>query len=335
MKKIILIICGVVLFFTANNSFADCIACTKSYGVKITLNNEKVKTGYITWNHFSYEGLLGFFKRNNLENDKAVLKNFVYGKTWENNKELFAIWVKLVNYMKLKNKAFPEWYKEIMLYGKLEKIQYPFKRYVGVEGSTETVLWSEVKKIEIESSLSINEDSTGMDILSVKDIIMLQNPPNYYISDDTGMGSTSYLVYSDKVPVEEVLLRVFSNPNGGIYFNKIEISDFAFGGFSVACSDKLGKYQENCLKFSKILQKYSDEKTEKYSQCMYEYDKTIFKLKKNTTDYKSPYNAPKSRKKYEECRKILNSIKNKYGLKESSREELRKLGIITFSYAWD
>ncbi len=62
-KKIILIICGIVLFFTANNIFADCAACSKSYGVKITLNDGKVKKGYIKGNPNNYKSFYIFIKR--------------------------------------------------------------------------------------------------------------------------------------------------------------------------------------------------------------------------------------------------------------------------------
>lgn len=178
MNKRILLILGLLILISLQNTFADCLACWELKYVKITLTNNQEIKGYIKWNEV-------WLSSKNPEKKQFDSFHEKYIFTMEN-------W----NWEKLKV------YKYILELGD----HLPVKGLVTSKDSIETVFIIDIKKIERIKKESSNLQGAG-DItdLDSKSIELLNKKPISWHKDQGTVSETYFLNYNEKINKDQLI----------------------------------------------------------------------------------------------------------------------------------
>lgn len=166
--KIVLII---IFCIISIQIFADCLSCWELFNVAITLNNDEIIQGYITWN-------------DSWINDSKIRKLSIYEK---------------FNYKLLNNDRF-----KLILYNKIVVLEDHLPCN-GVVSSTsiDTLSLDDFSNIEILPTQKKRYNGTGK-ILSLdnESIELLKNKPFNYIFDGGQFADVFYLNYNSNISLE-------------------------------------------------------------------------------------------------------------------------------------
>ena len=323
--KTIICLASMLLTYLSCGASADCISCTQSYGVKITLVNGSQESAYTTWNSFYLEG----FQTDNLPEDVRVS----LAKSGQDSESQFKKWIDLMNFAfsgKIPFSANFLHENRLHFYKQFTEISFPIRFYAVVQEDFLSIPISDILKIEKDDSLKQRIDLNNIPVLSTEEVKDLKNGAGHYFSKETEMGSTAfYVLRSSSLPPMDLLGHLLGGEGrDSLSFDgeEVSISRYDFGGFNVNCVGKLVKYRTTCAKLRKRLEHYQLE-LEQVNACKREYQETLQSLKR-TTDYLSASKMPEAKRKENECSSRHKSLLSLYGLDRLSETDLRKLGVI-------
>lgn len=333
MKRIIVFF----MFLAAipQNIFADCIACTTSHGIKITLGDGSNEQGYIAWSAYKYWELMGLYTHK----IHAPVQDMVMRKGWTEygtvnsieEEETFNRWAQLVSYV-LANKAdFPETMsKELKIYLEIESTKYPIERYVGVSDKVRIVPWTKIQKVEDEKTLTLRVDTTGMDILASTSVARLQLPPKYSATAEMNAGSEIFAVYGDSLPLASLLDHVANRVDRDglrILVNNVDISTH--------CPDSLPSNDlQGCEYFREKWGKYHIME-QKVRDCSNKAAGLSFQKSLLTNEKAKQDLDAKIALQHKICGIEQKKLDKETFKDLGSKEDLSNLGAINFHYSWD
>lgn len=318
----------------STNSFADCIACTVSYGVTIKLKSGRAERGYIPWNHFFPEQFPEAYDFNSTQGGSALLTK---AKTINSN-DTFDYWLELVNYatqnnLPVKNPHYP---RNITVYHRLVKIAYPRVRFVAIKGDVAEVKIDEIAKISIDRELPLHVDTTGIDALPEADVQLLsQKKPRFTVESEGSVGATVYAVYGEAVALADVLEHVAYSAGGDlgdVLVNQVRIRGGHNGAgpaVPLAEASELGLLTVECQAFLDKLGESTHASCEAEQRAIQEQLNTM------------PLDDPKRSALFDRQHQLRVTCMTREPQERrkwkslGSKEEIRRLGILVSSYSWD
>ncbi len=326
MRWVALIICGAVTTLPSF-SFADCMACTVSKGVLVTLKDNTVVNGYIAWNGFEYADLMGLHDGGKIHQSVTpyVKKQGWLREDALEESEVFSRWTALLNYLIREKKVSqsPVRNKTIEIYKSLMEIKYPFSHYVGIQGKVLDISIERIAAISVNRDLPLSVGTTGLDVLPLKDIVKLQTRvPRYTLEHEhcSGVFADIYVCYGNQVPLSRLLDHILYTyremPEGietikdGLQINDVYIEDIATSvqrSTGPTTSENPKVIKKTCVDFLRKVEELADGLKNKVAGC----------------------------KSQRECAAERRVLFDKFGKSLGSKDALHDLGIISFSYSWD
>lgn len=243
---------------------AECVACTMSHGVQIKLRSGEVQSGYLAWNSFYFEELIGCYGLRNVPDAKPILQE------WDKlpEREAFGRWVDALNLV-IRNRILLQPGQSLprfTLFRKLVKINYPFEKFVSIDGETFDLSISSIASLGVEPALDLNVDTTGMDSLPLIDAKLLRDEkPRFTVEEEQSTGATVYAVYGTKASLTDVLEHIMSvsgSSHGTIIVNRIPV--IGRGGWAPTPppegSEPLGVLAEECAAFAQRVDSFEKPK---------------------------------------------------------------------------
>lgn len=319
--------------------FSECLACSTSMGVQVELKSGEKFKGYVKWNDASYENIFALAVGTSPVN--ILFKQYVDGRNWKSedrwkikSDENFDRWAELINYSRridldASSHVRPEW----GLYPRLMKIKFPFEKYLGVKGEEKKFSFSELKSIKRDGAFPLRVDTTGLDSVSVSEIEHLNTKPKHKIELEFQVSGRVYLLYSDTVPVFEIVKGLPLNGAEKVMLNGVEIVSASFGEYEYLCPEALGQLQAKCEDLRREWGAYTSEFNSRVKPCYSE--RNLLINKHRVAGSQKPYDQSDVNDKGKECEKISAELGKSSGFEKLSSDRLRELGVISFSYAWD
>jgi len=304
---------------------AACPGCV-SKGVKVSMKDGSVRSGYIPWSLNDYKAFFGPYGR---RFDKAV-RPLLQERGWSlkrkcTAKEAFERWLEILNYAFVNEVVEDSRHIEALtLYTRLERIRYPFTRFLGVKGEVSTLDPNAISEIAASPEHTLSADMSFVDVLAMRDIQRLKDEkPRFVIEHKQGVSGDVYAVYGD-IGRREVLDHIF-NRHGGV-LDAIEVDSKPLA----SCVD------EACTGFIRMREEYAAARREELESCRAPGRELYTRMRK------APPGAPERRrlkheayKVFAACKRLEQSVLERHAKSLGSKEELRGRGIIIFSYAWD
>jgi len=328
-----------ILISSPSKCFSECWDCSSSMGVEVELKSGERIQGYIEWNNTQYDV---FFSPDIMKSETyASLNEYVTKRGWWSDDrwkigsdEAFNRWAELINFCASNGLAIPNQFRVgWKLYPRLLKVTFPREKYLGVKGEEKSFLTTEIKKIKRSQTLLLRVPTTGLDAVSLNEIKELNSKPKYQIEQEFGVGASVYAVYSDSAPIVGFIGSLINEGPEKIILDGNEIALPRFGDYDFKCPDTLGESLSVCEQVKVAWGKYYTEREEKETPCMNERNALAAKLK--SEGEKDAYNNPVVKSKTQKCVKVLQEILEKYGFAPLSEDQMRRYGIVKFSYSWD
>jgi hypothetical protein len=299
--------------------------------------------GYIVWNEFAFDEIF------QSSATRAAVGGILSKNGWDTQRpqeisECYSRWIELMNRILQSGVIDSPYYRTTTIYKKLEEIHYPSNKYVGVDGSVSRISWRDVAAISANPELSLEVNTTGIDVLPQMEVERLANEkPRFTVEQGFDVGSTVYAVYGDSVTVGQLLGHIVRNSSsydlGDINIDDTQILARRDGPqLKVELSSKEDRspLEDEALVFLAKLDKYRQEVKAAVAPCEREARNLGGGPISMIDGHPSkPPQPERVRAMMKICSAKENALRNRYWSSLGSKSELRDRGVFSFSNGWD